>query len=220
MIPLAHDFTDATVLVFGGGTIGARRSRLFAREASVVVVSPTFTDGAFGDAQLIRAAPDPDPDAIGDWIDRFSPALVIAATDDEAVNEAIVEAAQTRNLMTNRVDRAAAHDPRDVAVPATIRDGPVVVSISTDGTAPALSKYLRQELEPTLDGVGEMAEVAGAIRTELRERGVPPKRRHRIVTDVVNSPEHWTALRTGTANAREVIADVLDQSHTRSGGSL
>jgi precorrin-2 dehydrogenase/sirohydrochlorin ferrochelatase len=42
MIPLVHDFTDRTVLVFGGGTVGARKARRFAREAHVVVVSPAF----------------------------------------------------------------------------------------------------------------------------------------------------------------------------------
>ncbi|MCL7417130.1 MAG: NAD(P)-dependent oxidoreductase, partial [Halalkalicoccus sp.] len=27
MIPLLHDFTDRTVLVFGGGRVGARKAR-------------------------------------------------------------------------------------------------------------------------------------------------------------------------------------------------
>ncbi|MFC6768071.1 NAD(P)-dependent oxidoreductase, partial [Natrinema soli] len=39
MIPLLHDFTNATVLVFGGGHVGARKARRFAREARVLVVS-------------------------------------------------------------------------------------------------------------------------------------------------------------------------------------
>jgi len=40
VIPLFHDFTDETVLVFGGGPVGARKARRFAAEADVVVVSP------------------------------------------------------------------------------------------------------------------------------------------------------------------------------------
>jgi hypothetical protein len=43
MIPLLHDFTGATVLVFGGGTVGARKARRFASEADVVVVSGSGT---------------------------------------------------------------------------------------------------------------------------------------------------------------------------------
>ncbi len=45
MIPLLHDFADATVLIFGGGPVGARKARRFAREATVVVVSPRSTTG-------------------------------------------------------------------------------------------------------------------------------------------------------------------------------
>jgi len=44
MTPLYHDFEGETVLVFGGGTVGARKSVGFADAARVVVVSPTFDD--------------------------------------------------------------------------------------------------------------------------------------------------------------------------------
>ena len=44
MIPLVHDFTGRTVLVFGGGAVGERKARRFASEAHVVVVSPAFTE--------------------------------------------------------------------------------------------------------------------------------------------------------------------------------
>ena len=39
MIPLVHDVGGETVLVFGGGTVGARKARRFAREARVVARS-------------------------------------------------------------------------------------------------------------------------------------------------------------------------------------
>ncbi|MFC6772099.1 NAD(P)-dependent oxidoreductase, partial [Halorubrum pallidum] len=37
MIPLYHDFTGETVLVIGGGGVGARKASRFADEARVVV---------------------------------------------------------------------------------------------------------------------------------------------------------------------------------------
>ncbi|SIR67559.1 precorrin-2 dehydrogenase/sirohydrochlorin ferrochelatase family protein [Natronorubrum thiooxidans] len=208
MIPLAHDFTGTTVLVFGGGPVGARKARRFAREADVLVVSPVFADGDFGTAELIRAAPDPAD--VDDWLERAEPALVVAATDDEAVNNAVAAAARGRGILRNRADRAGDREPGSVVVPATVRDDPVIVSIATGGTAPALSKYLRQELEETLSGAGAMATLCGQLRTELKARNVDPRRRHELVTGVVNSPDVWTALRTGTSNCAQVIEDVLD----------
>ncbi|MFB1065713.1 bifunctional precorrin-2 dehydrogenase/sirohydrochlorin ferrochelatase [Natrinema sp. H-ect4] len=209
MIPLLHDFTDATVLVFGGGPVGARKARRFAREARVLVVSPAFADRDFGGAELIRTAPDPDD--IAGWLERATPALVVAATDDEGINEAVADAAHERGCLVNRADRSGERDPGSVVVPATVREEPVTVAVATGGTAPALSKYLRQELEETLDGAGEMARVCAGLREELKARDVPADRRRRVVTDVVNSPDLWTALRTGTSNCPQVIEDVLGE---------
>lgn len=215
MIPLLHDFTDATVLVFGGGPVGARKARRFAREAGVVVVSPEFADRDFGGADLVRAAPGPTD--VGGWIERSAPALVVAATDDEAVNRAAVEAARDRGILVNRADRSGGRDPGGVVVPATVRDDPVVVAIATGGTAPALSKYLRRELEGTIDGAGEMATLVADLREELRGRDVSPERRREIVRDVVNSPSVWTTLRTGDSNDRQVIEDVLAEELSTGG---
>ncbi len=215
MIPLLHDFTNATVLVFGGGPVGARKARRFAREARVLVVSPVFTDREFGDAELIRAAPGPDD--VPGWLERATPALVVAATDDATINEAVAEAARERGTLVNRADRSGEREPGSVVVPATVREDPVVVSIATGGTAPALSKHLRQELEETLEGAGEMARVCAGLREELKARDVPADRRRQVVTDVVNSPDLWTALRTGTSNCRQVIEDVLGERPSAGG---
>ncbi|MDF9744607.1 precorrin-2 dehydrogenase/sirohydrochlorin ferrochelatase family protein [Natrinema salsiterrestre] len=209
MIPLLHDFTDATVLVVGGGPVGARKARRFAREAQVVVVSPAFADRDFGEAELIRAAPT--ADEVPAWLERTTPALVVAATDDEAINEAVADAARDRGVLVNRADRSGEREADSVVVPATVREDPVTVAVATGGTAPALSKHLRQELEETLDGAGEMARVCAGLREELKARDVAVDRRREIVTDVVNSPDVWTALRTGTSNCPQVIEDVLGE---------
>ncbi|MCU4926380.1 bifunctional precorrin-2 dehydrogenase/sirohydrochlorin ferrochelatase [Halobacteria archaeon AArc-dxtr1] len=222
MIPLLHDFSASTVLVFGGGPVGARKARRFAREARVVVVSPAFANESFesegtGETELLRAAPA--PEEVGDWLDRFEPALVVAATDDESVNDAVVAAARDRGTLVNRADRAGEREPGSVVVPATVREGDVVVSISTSGTAPVLSKHLRTELDAELAGAGEMATALAALRTRLKELDVPPDRRRQIVTDTVNSPSVWTALRTGAPNTEQVIEDVLEE-HRNAGGEL
>ncbi|MFC4989199.1 precorrin-2 dehydrogenase/sirohydrochlorin ferrochelatase family protein [Saliphagus infecundisoli] len=210
MIPLFHDFSESTVLVVGGGSVGARKARRFAREARTVVVSPEFTDASFGDAELVRGAPD--REAIEDWLERVEPALVVAATDDEELNGAVADAARDRRILVNRADRAGGdRGEGSVVVPATVREDPIVVAIATGGAAPALSKHLRRELEEEIEGAGAMAEFLGEFRTELKARGVAPDRRRKLVGDAVASPAVWTGLRTGAPNDRQVIEDVLDR---------
>jgi len=211
MIPLLHDFTGATVLVFGGGPVGARKARRFAREADVIAVSPAFTDRDFGGAQQVREAPDAD-DAV-DWIERTEPALVVAATDDEDLNAAIADAARENGALVNRADVSGERDSNGVVVPATVRDGPVTLAVATGGTSPALSKHLRERFEDEFGGVGDLAEVSADLRETLKTEGVPPERRREAVRSVVRSRRVWKALDSGTNNVRQVATDVIDE-HT------
>jgi precorrin-2 dehydrogenase/sirohydrochlorin ferrochelatase len=227
VIPLAHDFTDETVLIFGGGSVGARKARHFAVEADVVVLSPAFVDADFGDAEQVAAAPE--PDAIEDWVARREPARGVAATDDPAVNDAVAAAAREHGALVNRADRSAAAtgssdeddaldaDPRpvdDVAVPATVREDPVVVAISTGGTSPALARELRRRVEEEVAGAGEMAAVTGELRERLRAEDVDPAARREAVRTVARSPRVWKGLRSGDANVdaitEELLAEVLE----------
>jgi precorrin-2 dehydrogenase/sirohydrochlorin ferrochelatase len=207
MIPLLHDFDGETVLVAGGGSVGARKARRFAREARVLVLAPSFADADFGDAERIRAALA--PESVAQWLDRTDPALAVAATDDTAVNDALASAARERGLLVNRADRAGERDAGSVVVPATVREDPVVAAIATGGTSPALSRHLRGRIEPILEDAGSMATLTGEIRTELRERGVDPGPRRDAVRAVVRSDAVWTALDRGSANARATAADVV-----------
>lgn len=204
MIPLLHDFTDARVLVFGGGGVGARRARTFAREATVIVVSPTFADESFGRAERVRASPAPED--IAGWLDRVEPALVVAATDDETVNDAIATAAQERAVLVNRADRAGEREVGNVAVPATVREDPVVVGISTG--SPALSRVLRERIETQIEGAGELARITGELRAELRGTHSPAERRA-VVRRVVQSERVWKALGKGSAKTEQVVSEVV-----------
>jgi precorrin-2 dehydrogenase/sirohydrochlorin ferrochelatase len=215
MIPLLHDFEDERVLVVGGGRVGARKARRFAREATVVVLSPAFADESFGGAERVRAAPT--PDGIGAWIDRMDPALVVAATDDERLNAATERAARDRGLLVNRADRSEGHDPGDVAVPATVRDDPVVVALATGATSPALSRYLRQEIEAEFDGAGVVATATAAVRERLDDRELDPDVRRRTLRRVVAADQVWDAARSSSAGAAEtdaqdVAEDVLSRT--------
>jgi precorrin-2 dehydrogenase/sirohydrochlorin ferrochelatase len=206
MIPLLHDFTGQTVLVFGGGSVGARKARRFAREAAVLVVSPSFADADFGGGERVRAAPDPAD--VPAWLDRVDPALVVAATDDEALNAAIAAAARDRDVLVNRTDEHGDREWGSVVVPATVRDGPVTVAISTDGTSPALSRHLREQIEPVVANAGAMATLAGDIREELQERYDPAERRAALRA-VVRDDAVWKGLDSPGSNPRQRASDVI-----------
>ena len=220
MIPLYHDFTHATVLVVGGGTVGARKALRFCSEARVAVLSPNFDErlleaaeaaeeASSGSVELVRAAPS--PSTVSGWIERLSPALVVAATDDEAVNEAAETAALATGALVNRTDVSGARDPGSVVVPATVDDDPVRVAISTGGQSPALAKVLRQRIESAIDGAGEMALLSGELRTALADAGVAPADRRTAIRRVVRSPAVWKGLQKGRSYARDEAYNVIEE---------
>jgi len=221
VIPLYHDFTGETVLVFGGGTVGSRKASRFADEARVVVVSPGF-DGRLVDlaeeeseaVELVRATPD--AEAVSGWIDRVDPALVVAATDDAAVNAAIEAAALEADLLVNRTDvsagdRSDGRGARSVVVPATVEDDPVRVALSTGGASPALAKALRERIEAEIDGAGAMAELSGTLRAELKDRDVAPEKRREAIRRVVRSEGVWKALQKGDSYGRQEADSVIEE---------
>ncbi|PSQ03732.1 siroheme synthase [Halobacteriales archaeon QS_6_71_20] len=211
MIPLLHDFEGETVLVVGGGPVGARKARRFAREARTVVVSPAFADADFGDAEPVRAAPD--PDGVGEWVDRLAPALVVAATDDDGVNEAAERAARDAGALVNRADRSGGRDAGSVVVPATVRDDPVVAAVATGGAAPALSRELRRRIEAEIVDAGAMAELVGELRADLKAADVPSTDRREAIRAVVRSSSVWKALQEGTPNARQEADRLMEERH-------
>jgi precorrin-2 dehydrogenase/sirohydrochlorin ferrochelatase len=63
----------------------------------------------------------------------------------------------------------------DFHVPAVVRRGDLLVSVSTSGRSPGLAKLVRQWLERQLAAAwGERLEEAAAQRAEWRGAGVPP----------------------------------------------
>lgn len=209
MIPLVHDLADETALVVGGGPVGARKARRFARETTTVVCAPAFAERDFGAADRVRLRLRPADAA--DWVARVDPALVVTATDDAALNDAVATAARERGALVNRADRAGERAADSVVVPATVEDGPVTVAVTTDGTSPALSRYLREEIESHLAGAGAMAELSADVRADLKRRGVDPETRREAVRAVVRSRAVWKGLRGGSGKPERDVAEVVTE---------
>ena len=93
---------------------------------------------------------------------------------------------------------------------------PIVVGVGTGVSSPALAAHLRDRVADDVGGTGAMADLVADLRDRLAERGVPAGRRHAARRAVVGDEAVWTALDTGTANARvlaeTVISDVTGET--------
>ena len=140
--PVVVCLKEKPVLVVGAGKVATRKvHRLLAANAAITVVAPKLAP----EMEQLHAAHK------FQWRPEcFRPehlcgvALVIAATDDPAINRQVVREAHQRNLWVNSVMDAA---DSDFIFPAIIRRGDLMVAISTSGKNPAVARKIREELE-------------------------------------------------------------------------
>lgn len=188
LLPLFLDLGSRSVVIFGGGSVGERKARLFSDFSRVTVVSKSFTEVLLQmerdeSAKLIRA------DLAQGYHEYLEGAfMVIPATSDAELNRSIEIAASKKGILVNKVDGIG-----DVVVPSLIRKGPIAIAIST--RSPALSKYLRLRLERELDENFEgMARLLGQIRNEIKKEVPDQVERSRIIWSILSDREVWKLL--------------------------
>ncbi len=180
--PICLDLEGRPCVVVGGGRVAERKVLgLLSSSAQVSVISPDLTD------ELLRQH---DSGTIG-WINReYRPGdleqafLVIAATDDEETQKQVYEEAAAHNLLLNVADV-----PRrcNFILPATVRQGDLIISISTAGKSPALARKLRLELEKRF-GVEYrvLVDILGAIRPVILASGLPQSDNEQLFTQLLH----------------------------------
>ncbi|QHM74398.1 Siroheme synthase [Mixta theicola] len=165
-LPIFADLNAKPVLVVGGGDVAARKIELLRRagaEVRIAALELCAELQALAENQQVA------------WLARqFDVSqldgvyLAIAATDDSELNARVFEAAQQRRLLVNVVD----DQPKCTFIfPSIVDRSPLVVAISSSGTAPVLARLLREKLEALLPAnLGQMAQVAGAWRDKVKQR--------------------------------------------------
>ena len=166
-LPVFLDLKKRNVLVAGGGEVAARKIDLLLRAgANVNVVAPRLC------ASLQQLS---DQERVLHLEDEYDEqlllqgiTLVIAATDDEAVNRQISEDAQALGLPVNVVDQP---ELCTFILPSIIDRSPVMVAISTGGASPVLGRMLRARLETLIPAsYGKLAELARRFRAPVKEK--------------------------------------------------
>ena len=156
------DVEGRRCLVVGGGAVGLEKAAgLVACGARVTVVSPELHAG-FAELDVEWRERDYET---GDLEGMF---LVIAATDETAVNRAVHRDAEERQMLCNVAD---VPELCNFILPAVHREGPIAVAVSTGGASPALAKRLRSQIAELVGPEhAVLAEELRALRPEVKER--------------------------------------------------
>jgi siroheme synthase-like protein len=206
LFPLFLKLEGKRCLVVGAGLIGLEKVESLLRCGAVIrVIAPHAV------ARLQQLSEHGEID----WLPRRYEGedaagcdLIIAATNDRQVNQAVFAEASRRSILCNTVD-----DPPlcDFFFGSVVQRGELQIAISTAGQSPALAQRLRRELEAQLPAdLGPWLEELGQLRREvLQAMPAGPERKallhelaHRAVCTAPSCPAR--ALAAAAESKREV----------------
>ncbi|RZG66132.1 uroporphyrinogen-III C-methyltransferase [Acinetobacter bouvetii] len=206
IFPISLKLQQQPCLIVGGGHIAYRKAVLLAKAgAALHVISPDI------DANLLEIVEQSGgqytKSAYSSGFALRDYRLVIAATDDKAVNQAVFEACEAENVLVNSVD-----DPPHCRfmVPAIIDRSPLVVSIATNGASPVLSRQIRTQLEASIPhGMGKLADFSGKWRAAVKAKIENPDERRIFWEDLYASPLKEQVFNGNAAEADRLIEQAL-----------
>jgi len=164
LFPLFADLKNKLVLVVGGGAVAERKiASLLTAGAQVQVGAPSFTPAIrlMAEQEKITLLED---EFQPSWMEQVW--LIVAATDDRNLNKHIALLANQACRFINVVD-----DPElcSFQMPSIVDRSPLVIAISSSGSAPVLARRVREKLETLFDhSLGALTALAEKHRPAIR----------------------------------------------------
>jgi uroporphyrin-III C-methyltransferase/precorrin-2 dehydrogenase/sirohydrochlorin ferrochelatase len=184
LFPMFVDLNGRAALVVGGGGPAAVKAGLLRRAGARVVVVAEAAEGVVlslaerGEIALRRRAFVP--------ADVNGCALVIAASGDDRLDATVSQAAREAGIPVNVVDRP---ELASFVMPAIIDRDPLVIAVSSGGTAPVLARRIRAQIEALLPAnLGRLARFAERFRSAVRATRRSSAVRRRFWEDFFKGP--------------------------------
>jgi precorrin-2 dehydrogenase/sirohydrochlorin ferrochelatase len=204
--PILVDLSGQKVVVVGGGNVAERKiESLLQYGPEVLVVARELTPRLcqyVEQGRITHLGREFQKDQVDGAI------LVIAATDDPALNRLVSASARDRGILVNAVDQ-----PGDCTfiVPSVLKRGDLLIAVSTSGKSPALARRVRQDLESLFGEEYERVLILmGNLRKEILSRGLGQEEKKGIFENVVNSgilrmirEKDWESIATLLSEALE-----------------
>jgi siroheme synthase-like protein len=163
LFPLFLKLEGKQCLVVGAGLIGLEKVESLLRcGASIRVIAPHAVArvqqlNSRGEIEWLARRYEPEDAAGRD--------LIIAATNDRQVNQAVFEEASRRSILCNTADDLPLCDFFFASI---VQRGDLQIAISTAGQSPALAQRLRREIDAQLPvDVGTWLDDLGELRREI-----------------------------------------------------
>ncbi len=204
--------TGKRVCIVGGGQVALHRAEAMLEAGALIrVVAPEAIDGI---VDLVAAG------RIKWYKEPFTASMiqgasfVVCATDDPDVNRRAAWAAKSMGAMVNMA--APPLELSDFTVPASVRRGDLLFTVSTGGACPELSRQLRNDLESLGDIYAPWLERLVPIREEIKDCFASAEERRDFWRKAL-STDVMALVREGKLDqAEELVRNAVDCSRAES----
>lgn len=195
--PMFVDMTERECLIVGGGNVAYRKVIVMLDfGAKVTVVAEDICD----ELRKLKIDDIASEDKTGSYTankenritfikrrferkDCDGMEMVIAATDDNALNHEIAEYCKANGIMVNAVDQKA---DCSFIFPSYIKEKNLVAAFSSGGNSPVLTQYLKgKEQEILTPFLGELNEYMGQIREKVIAQYDTEAERKRVFKEIL-----------------------------------
>jgi precorrin-2 dehydrogenase/sirohydrochlorin ferrochelatase len=199
MIPLLVDCTGKRIVIFGGGVVASRKAMYFSGKADLLLVSRSFLPRitALPVKRRVLDVSTVADDVLEEILDGAF--LVISTFSDPSQNNRIGNLCRDRAILFNNADG----DGGDVILPSVTGGKNYTIAISTKGSSPAVSRFIREHLEKTYPALDEMIALQSEMREQLKHREPSQARRTAILREVLSDKELWETLKKDPSLARK-----------------
>lgn len=205
-LPIFLNIRQQPCLVVGGGNTATRKVELLLQaEAQVQVIAPELAPSLQQLAQENRIIHQAKSFESSDLVNYH---LVIAATNDKAVNEQVSSLAKAQGIPVNVVDQP---EYCSFIMPSLIDRSPVQIAISTGGASPVLARLLRARLETMIPAAyGKLAGFVASFREQVKQR-LPFQQRRSFWETVLQGPIAEMLMSGHTQAATTALTTLLDE---------
>lgn len=214
IFPISLKLQQQRCLIVGGGHIAYRKAGLLQKAGAIIDVVAPDIDAAL--LELVQQSQGHyEAAAFNTEIPLRQYRLVIAATDDAAINRQVFEACEAENVLVNSVD-----DPPHCRfmVPAIVDRSPLLISVATNGASPVLSRQIRTQLETSIPhGMGKLADFSGQWRAAVKAKIQNPEERRIFWENLYASPLKEQVFNDNLQEANRLIEQALQEWTTPKG---
>ncbi|MEJ2379925.1 MAG: siroheme synthase CysG [Gammaproteobacteria bacterium] len=208
LLPTFMKVKGRPCLVVGGGEVALRKVRLLCNAgARVTVVAPELDPGLqelLAEGEISHRAGEFRRDDLGECM------LVIAATDDEAVNREVSRLAHEQRIPVNVVDSPSLCS---FVVPSIIDRSPVQIAVSTGGASPVLARTLRARLETMIPSAyGQLGSLLEQYRGRAKRVFGTTDERRKFWERILAGPIVEMVLSGQEHAARTALEDEFDRA--------